>query len=212
MADTYDLVTLDEAKSVLRISSTDLTNDTTLARVITTVSRRLDRCIGPSVARLITGERQSGGFPQIELNYGPVRSVSSVVEYQATQAVTLTEASGGVEPTEGWYGERYAPDRTLYSGVIQRRIDAYPRTFWSGAGNVVCTYTAGRVSTTADVDADIKEGALIMIRNWWRSYEQSTARFDEFDVPQQNFPTFAIPKATKELLYELWQPETGFGA
>lgn len=211
MSDPYDLVTLAEAKGALRITTTDTLSDDKVARVITNVSRRLDRCIGPTVARPVNNERLDGGRSFIELAYGPVMSISSVVEYQSRTSVTLTEASPGVEPTEGWYGERYKPDPTLYSGVIVRRIDSWGRNFWSGAGNVVCSYTAGRVASTSTVPADIKEGALIMIRNWWRVYEQSTAGFEEFEVPQQNFPTFAIPNAVRDLLYELWQPETGFG-
>lgn len=212
MADPYDLLTLDEGKASLRIDVTDHLSDVLLASVITSVSRRLDLAIGPTVLRAVSSEVHSGGYPRLELRHGPVQAVSSVTEYQSTNPVPLTEQSATVEPTEGWYGERYAPDPTLYSGIVVRTISGFPARFWSGVGNVVCSYTAGRVADTASVDARIKEGARIVLRNWWRQYEQSAGGFDEFDVPQTNFPTFALPRAACEMLHDLWRQETGFGA
>lgn len=212
MADVYDVLTLDEAKSVVRISGTDNSLDTQLARVVTTVSRRLDDGIGPTIARLVTSERHSGGRHKIELYQCPVLSVSSVTEYQSTHAVNLTEETVGVEPTDGWYGERYKPQPSLYSGVIVRRLGGFNYGFWYGAGNVAVTYTAGRSTTVSLVDARIKEAAGVMLRNWWRSYEQSVGGFDEYQVPQQNFPTFGVPNAAMQILRDLWKPETGFGA
>lgn len=212
MAHVNDLVTLAEAKSTLRVSVNDTASDDIIARLITMASRRLDRCIGPSVVRAVTSEPHSGGRSRIELNYGPVQAFGQVIEYQTTTPLTLSQTVGGVEPTEGFFAERYAPEPTLYSGIIVRRIDAYERNFWTGSGNVVCSYTAGRSSSTTTVDADIKEGALIMVRNWWRSYEQSSGGFGEFDVPTQNFPTYGVPNATREMLQNLWQSEAGFGA
>lgn len=211
MADVYDLLTLDEAKDALRIDVADDRSDTLLASVITSVSRRLDTYIGPTVVRSVSGEVHSGGHPRIELRYGPVQTVGSVREFQSTNLVTLSENSATSEPTDGWFGERYAPDPTLYSGVIVRTYSGFPGRFWSGEGNVTCTYTAGRSTSTATVDVRIKEGAKLTVRNWWRQYEQSVAGFGEFDVPQVNFPTFALPRACCELLHDLYQPEVGFG-
>ncbi|HEU5394701.1 MAG TPA: hypothetical protein VFV36_07840, partial [Candidatus Methylomirabilis sp.] len=84
MADTYDLLTLTEAKSVLRIGVNDTTLDTELARVITAVSRRIDEGIGPTVVRAVTSERHQGGRSSVELHHGPVQAVGSVLEYQGT--------------------------------------------------------------------------------------------------------------------------------
>lgn len=211
MADTYDLLTLAEAKSALRIDTNDVYSDGLLASAITAVSRRLDRYIGPTVVRSVTSEVHSGGYPRVELRFCPVRTVTSVVEYHTTSATTLTEKTLGTSPSDGWWGERYVPDPTLYSGVIVRTVGDFHRRFWEGGGNVVCTYTAGRSDTTGAVDARIKEGAQLALRNWWRQYEQSTAGFEEFEVPHSNFPTFVLPKACCELLHDLWQPEVGFG-
>jgi hypothetical protein len=211
VADTYDLLTLQEAKSALRIDATDTYSDTLLAASITAISRRLDRAIGPSVVRSVSGEIHDGGHPRIELRYGPVQAVGTVWEYQTTSLQVLTENTAAVNPTDGWYGERYVPDASLYSGIILRTVSGFPTRFWSGVGNVVCTYTAGRSTSTGAVDVRIKEGARLALRNWWRQYEQSVAGFEEFDVPRATFPTYALPRACCELLHDLWQQEVGFG-
>lgn len=212
MADTYDLLTLTEGKASLRIDPNDHYSDELLAGVITAVSRRLDLAIGPTVVRSVSGEAHQGGYPRVELRYAPVQAVGQIREFQGTNPVTLTEQTTTLEPNDGWYGERYAPDPSLYSGIIVRTYSGYPARFWSGVGNVVCSYTAGRVASTSLVDSRIKEGAKLVLRNWWRLYEQSTAGFEEFEVPQSNFPTFALPRACCELLHDLWRQETGFGA
>lgn len=211
MADTYDLLTLDEAKTAVQIDLVDLRSDDLLASTVTAVSRRLDLAIGPTVVRSVSGEIHDGGHPRIELHYGPVQSVSSVQEYQTTSLVPLTENTASLNPTDGWYGERYMPDPSLYSGIIVRTVSGFNSRFWGGVGNVVCTYTAGRSTSTGSVDQRIKEGARIALRNWWRQYEQSAGGFDEFDVPRTNFPTFALPRACCELLHDLWRQEIGFG-
>lgn len=211
MSDPYDLLSLAEAKTVLRIDTQDTNNDTLLASTITALSRRLDEYIGPTVARAVTSEVHSGGRPRIELNYCPVQAVTLLREYQSTNPVTLTENTATLEPTDGWYGERYSPDPTLYSGIIIRTISGFDSRFWSGRGNVVCSYTAGRVASTTLVPDRIKESARLTLRNWWRQYEQSAGGYEEFDVPVTNFPKRSLPLAACMLVHDLWQVEVGFG-
>lgn len=211
MADTYDLLTLSEARAILDFGASDNTMDTQIASVVTTVSRRLDTYIGPVVQRSITSEVHSGGRGRIELGYGPVSTVGTVTEYQGTTAVVLTAETPGVEPTDGYYAERWAPNPALLSGVLVRRVSGQDTCWWSGRGNIQVTYTTGRSVSTGTVDSIYKEAAGLMLRNLWRSYQQSTARFDEFDTPMQNFPTFTIPKAVVELLADETQPMVGFG-
>lgn len=209
MSDPLDILTLSEAKSILAIS--DTSTDTELARVITSVSRRLDTYIGPVVRRSVTSETHSGGGSRIELNHGPVYAIASVTEYQGTTARTVTAETAGTEPSEGFYAERYIPNPSLLSGVLIRRVSGHDSCWYWGRGNVQVTYTAGRAETTGAVDPIHKEAAGIMLRNLWRSYQQSTGGFGEFDTPAQNFPTFAIPKAVVELLADEVQPTIGFG-
>lgn len=212
MADTLDVLTLPEAKAALRIGATDTTMDDDLVRLITTVSRKLDECVGPVVRRTVTAERHNGGSRSIELGYGPVSSVSTVTEYQGDTAVTLTEQTAGTTPTNGWFGERYQPDRSLYSGIIVRTYGGQAGGWWAGVGSVAVTYTAGRATATSTVDARYKEAGVLMLRNLWRPYENSVGAVDEFDTPMQSFPTFTVPRAVRDMLAEEWQIAVGFGA
>lgn len=208
--DTLDVVSLEEAKVALSIGSADDTAGADLARLITAVSRRLDDGIGPVVRRAAT-HRASGGRRILELPLGPVYSVTSVTEYQGTSAVTVTEETLGTSPSDGWAGERYDPDPTLYSGLLVRRSGGSDMCWYPGQGNVQVVYTAGRAADTSAVDARHKEAAILMLRNLWRSYETSVGGVDEYDVPVGSFPTFAVPRAVKELLAREWQTHVGFG-
>lgn len=212
MVTTYDVLTLDEAKSGLRIDDSDDIDDEIVQRLVTTVSRRLDRLIGPTITRSVTSEIHSGGHCAIELEFGPVTAITVVTEYQGTTARVLTEQTPGTQPSEGWVGERYKPNRQLYSGIVLRMVSGSRSHFYSGTDNVTFTYTAGRVADVDDVEERIKEAAVITMRNLWRSYEISSGRVDEYDVPTQNFPMFGIPNAAKQLLQDMWRPEVGFGA
>ena len=211
MADQYDVLTLAEAKHVLKFAPTDTSSDSTLTQVITAVSRRLDNAIGPTIVRSVTDERHDGGRSKIELYFSPVTAVQAITEYQSSSAKLLTEKQPGQLPTDGWHGERYRPNPRLYSGIIVRMCDDYEYRFWAGKGNVVCSYSAGRSTSTPDVDDRIKEGAALFLRSWWRAYEQSVATMGEFEVATQTFPQCAIPMATKEMLRDLWLPQTRFG-
>lgn len=209
MSDPLDILTLPEAKSVLAIS--DTSTDTELARVITSVSRRLDTFAGPVVRRSVTSEVHSGGGSRIELNQGPVYAVASVTEYQGATATAVTAETAGTQPSEGFYAERYVPNPSLLSGILIRRVSGHDSCWYWGRGNIQVTYTAGRAESTGTVDPVYKEAAALMLRNLWRSYQQSTGGLAEFDIPAQNFPTFAIPKAVVELLADEMQPMVGFG-
>lgn len=211
MADQYDVLTLPEAKHVLKIAPTDTSSDSTLTQVITAISRRLDTAIGPTIARAITDEYHDGGRTSIELFYSPVQTIGSIIEWQSGTSCVLTEQIGGSLPNDGWFGYRYKPNPRLYSGIIVRKIGEFDDRFWDGHGNVQCTYTAGRSTSTAEVDDRIKEGAALFLRSWWRAYEQSVATMGEFEVATQTFPQCAIPQATKEMLRDIWLPQTGFG-
>ncbi len=211
MAGPYDIVTLNDTKLVLGIALTNTVKDVALSRLISTVSDRLDSHIGPTIARSVTSERYDGGLDTIELRRSPAITISSVIEYQDTRPVYLAEEQPGIQPTEAWYGDRYTPEPSLYSGLLHRRLGSERYRFWSGRGNVVISYTAGRSTTTATVNPRIQEATFLCLRNMWRSYEQSVGPMSEFDVPAQSFPTFAIPKVVRQLLPDMYQSEVGFG-
>lgn len=206
MADTYDLVSLDEAKKVLGVKGA--AQDAQLAIYITAVSRRLDKACGAIVSRTITSELHSGGAPSIRLDH-PASAFTSVVEYQGTAGITLTRETPGTAPGDGYLAERHAPDRSLFSGRLKRRSGGFGGCWWAGEDNIAVTYTAGRYANTAAVDARFKDAAFIVLRNLWAAEEPSVESTGEFDTPGGRFPRFAIPNAARQLLRDEWREIRG---
>ncbi len=200
MSDPYDILTLAEAKAALSVGSFDTGQDDLLAAVITTASRRLDECVGPVIKRSVTSETMTARGCHIELSMGPVTAVSSVTE----NGVTLSASD--------WYAEPYRPNPTLYSGIIVRRAGDYPIGWLTGLGFVKVGYLAGRFASTTTVEAKYKQGCALILKNLWRTYENAVGTVDEYDVPHESFPSFAVPRAVRDLLAEEWQTPAGFGA
>lgn len=207
MSNAVDILTLDEGKSILQIATLDTEEDDILARYITAVSRLLDQRVGPTVSRSCTAETYNGGKLYIRLRQRPVLSITSLVEYSATTPFTLTAATVTSQPNYGYLADAYPPDPTLKSGKIWRRSGNANIGFAPGQLNVLATYSAGRYSSTTQVDARFKHAAGICLENLWRDREQTVTQFGEFDVPAASFPTFALPRAVTDLLADeiYWQ-------
>lgn len=193
-----DVLTLVEAKEIVDLTGTD-EFDAELQTRVTAVSTRLDQLIGPVVSRSIAGEVHDGGYGSVFLEHYPVLSVTSVTEYDGATARTLSEESPGTQPTDGYLSARYKPDPTLRSQRIYRRRNGSDERFPAGRLNVEVSYDAGRFATTADVGQRYKIGAALMLKNLWRSQQSSVGELGQFDVPQSNFPTFAVPRAVREM-------------
>lgn len=205
-ADTFDVVTAAEVTPFLSFSSAP----TTLEAAITAVSRRLDEACGAIVTRGEVTEYHDGGHGTVRLKH-PASAFTSVTEYQGSSAVTLTRETVGTEPADGYYAEPHAPDRTLFSGRLVRRSGGKDYGFYAGRGNVAVVYTAGRYADTASVDRRFKEAALIMLRNLVGASEPTTVTLDEFDTPGGRYPTFAVPNAVRQLLWDEWREIPGVG-
>jgi hypothetical protein len=207
LSNAIDILTLAEAKGVLRFNSVDTEEDDVVARYVTAVTRLLDQRVGPTVARSVTSELHSGGRCYIRLRQRPVRSITTLVEYTATTPSTLTAASVTSQPNFGYLADPYAPDATLFSGKVWRRSGNSNTTFAWGQLNVAATYSAGRFASTTSVDERFKHAASLVLENLWRDREQSVGQVGEFDVPILSFPTFALPKAVADLLSDeiYWQ-------
>lgn len=199
MSDPLDLLTLAEAKQAISVAATDVSRDTQIAMYITAVSRLLDQRAGPTVARTIT-ESHNGGGSFIRLRLKPVRSITSITEYISTTPTVLSATTAGTQPANGYLAEPYRPDPTLYSGKVRRVTAGHDLAFACGRLNIVAVYSAGRVQSTTSVDARFKEAAGICLENLWRERQQSARRFDEYEVPVQSFPTFALAKGAADLL------------
>jgi hypothetical protein len=202
-ADPLDLLTIDEAKQWLAIGVSDETKTSSLEMAITACSRKIAANVGPIITGTVTAELHDGGDTSFFLRQTPVYSVTQVVEYDATVAATLT-AESNTSQTINQY------QVNTNNGKITRRETNTTARFPTGMNNVSVSYVSGRYLTTATVDDRYKEACGIMLRNVWRPFEQSVGQVDQFDVPQSNFPRFAVPNAVKELLADQWRSGSGF--
>lgn len=203
---TTDVLTLDEAKRVVDLTGST-TQDTELQARITTVSERLDKLIGPIVVRTVTGERRDGGYRSVFLRHYPITSITSVTEYRGTTATSLSEETLDSHPVDAYLAGQYTPDPSLLSQRLYRRRNGDDEHFARGLLNIEVSYEAGRFADTASVGERYKNAAALMLKNLWRSQQSSSGEFGEFTVPQSNFPTFAVPKAVREMLQgEIQQP------
>ena len=197
MADTYDLLSLAEAKATLGQSASATDLDTTIASYVTAVSRVLDENCGPLVQRTVTAEKYSGdGSSILRLRQQPASSITSCTEYQGTVAVTLTVETIGTAPSAGCMLD---PD----TGLLYRRAGGWDYSWYPGRGNITVTYTAGRYANTAAVDARVKRAAGMLLRHLWAIDKGSgNMMFGEVDMP---IPMgFAIPNRVREMLSDFW--------
>jgi hypothetical protein len=202
MADTYDVLSLTEAKRAVKVPEDSTAQDTKLAMYNTAVSRAMERTFGPIVQRSVSAELHDGGCSTIYPDLWPIASVGTLIEYDTGGSLVLTAESVSSYPVNGYIlaGENLH-GTVAYSKII-RRDSGGDSSYPHGRRNVSVTYVAGRAATTAAVDAQFKLGASLFLKNVWRAEEQSTVEVDEFEVPVNNYPRFATPNAVKELLHE----------
>lgn len=202
MAQTWDLLSDAEARQVLNVGTPDTTKTAALARAISAVSDRIASAVGTIVYGTVT-DYFDGGCSTVWLRQ-PVAQVVEVVEYDALAAATLTAETNTSKPTTGYYCG-------TINGELVRRDGNADSYFPRGRNNVLVRYVVGRAATTATVPDRYKEAAAITLKSWWRMYEAGAGRVNEYDVPQASFPTFAVPKAAKELLADEWRTGSGIG-
>lgn len=199
-----DLLSDTEARAVISMGAADSSKADALTRAITAVSTRLAASCGTIIQGTITGELHDGGQSYVYLKASPVVSVTTVVEYDGTTAGTLTAETNSSKPDASYHVNKV-------NGKLYRRHTGGDVRFIYGRQNISVTYVAGRCADTASVSPIFKEAAAITLKNWWRMYEAGNAVVQQYDVPQASFPTFAIPKAAKELLGNEWRTGSGIG-
>lgn len=211
MADPRDILTLPEAKRVLRIAPTDTSEDDELEIYITAASRGMDQHFGNTVALSVTDELHDGLNPsgkgyrdKVILRHRPVISIATVTEYRNGSPTTLVQETVTSQPGDAFLGDRYDPDPTLFNGIVRRRGSGYAEGYEPGRQNIAVTYTAGRVQSTSQVDPRFKRACGMVLANLWREREPGVVTQDEFEVPHQSFPAFFIPNAARMLLAEEW--------
>ena len=193
MADTLDLLTLDEAKRAINLPLADTTHDTELAGYITAVSRRIDAMCGPVVIRDVDDEVHDGGLGMVFPRFTPVATITSVVEHASTTATTLTAETNATKTANDY-------TVALDGYVVYRRASGSDSTFPEGRSNVVISYTAGRYADTASVDPLFKQAASVFLAHLWRFEQgQGSATFGAFEEGL-GIPTFGTPNAVRDLL------------
>jgi hypothetical protein len=206
VADTYDVLTLVEAKASLK-KHTSALDETTLASWVTAASRRLDTLVGPIVRRSVSEELSGEAETTLYLRYFPNTAISSVIEYSGAIGSELVEETRGAL-VDGYLAEPYSFDPTFLGNELHRRIGGVDASWASGRRNVVVTYIAGRYADTASVDPLFKRSCGLMLINAWRSLENTTVEQGDYDIPISSFPTFAVPRAVRELLKDQLQDPT----
>lgn len=206
---TNDWLTQNEADDILGIGSTDTSEDTELVAMVTAISERLDRAVGPVVARAVTDELHDGGERTIRTRLRPIYSTPGITltEFDGAAANTVAaETFGDVADQYGYLLEPSA-ETGLYSGVICRRSYGSDARFPAGRSNIKVSYTAGRVANTAAVPARFKLAAKVTLENWWQMVRPTGVETipGELDAPIGSFPKFAIPNAARQILEDIWQ-------
>lgn len=191
MADT-DLLALAECQDKLGVSGdVDLV---ILQGYITAASAKVDSLCGPVVARSVT-EQIDGGTPTITLSDVPVLDISDLQEWDGTSVTSIAEELPFAFPVPIIPTNGYIVD--LRSGVVRRRQSGSDGWFPAGRSNVLALYQAGRVDTTADVPAQFREAAFMIVDRLWRLYQAtgtSTYGTDGW------VPARAVPPMVDELL------------
>lgn len=172
MPDTLDILTLVEAYDAINdpasASAGSGANDDRLARLITAVSRRIDKLCGPVVVRDVT-EYHDGWQSDLDnlrtsvfLRETPVYSVTTVTEYNFGTPLVLDAETASNLP-----GNAYLLDSRGHLAELFRRAAGTDMWFPYGRRNIVVAFKAGRYLTTADVDMLFKSTAGIILRRLW---------------------------------------------
>lgn len=198
-----DVLTSAEAKAVLR-QGASTANDTEITALITAVSERLDKAVGPIVTRTITADTYDGTVsgrgvysPRgdwdtrgvvIQLRSWPVGAITTVTENGTTLAST-----------------EYYIDAEI--GQLYRLASGHDYPWSPGRDNIAVTYTAGRYADTASVAARYKQGAIMLLQHLWRTRTWSTTGVGtgDFQVPTVAFPAYGIPNAVAEWFGGEWR-------
>lgn len=188
------LLTLAETRLHLNLPVADDSHNTEIQGFIDAAAPVIEDVVGNVTGTTYTAEEyDSHGLAFIVLRHVPVFSVTSVVEYWANTAYTLTPVA---DPS---LGVAYSYTIDLGSGrIVRRDSNAGTRNFPIGPGAVRATYVAGR----ATVPANVRLGALELVRhNYQMSQQGGRPAFGGASEDVSWTPSgFAIPTRVYEWL------------
>lgn len=160
------LVSLEEIRDHLRMSSTDHAFDARLLRLLDGITPVIENITGPILQRFYQNETYDGGNNFITVRHRPLIEVHSVVEYRGPIAYTLVQVPS---PDLGTiYSYEFQPSGRLTRRTVGGGVTAFP----PGFDTVVVTYTAGQVV----VPGNVKEATLRMMDLHFQRPELSGGR------------------------------------
>lgn len=182
------ILTLADARTACRIAAADTTNDSDLTTTyIPAVAVVCEDQAGPILAVSGLTWTVDGGRTFVVLPSKPT-AIASVTE-------TGVALAAGVDYTVN-----------LRAGIITRGSTQTPYVFLPGQQNVVVTYSAGYAATTADVTANHRLAARIILRQMWQADQQGTGAGRQIngagvDLDTVSTPSgFLVPRRAYELL------------
>lgn len=193
-----DVITEDEAKAGLNIPLSDTSQDTELAQVITAASRWLDDLVGPVVTRAVTETHQKPSNP-IYLRQPPALGVTSVTEYSSGTGTVLTAEAVSTAGGYLWNTNDH---------TVSRR-SSFTDTDWTGQA-VVIVYTAGRYTSTANVDPRFKDACVTILQYLWQQRGTSPQRAYDPETAQayggSTWSAKGVNTQVRQMLVDEWVP------
>lgn len=201
MSDTFSvlasdpgfIISLTEARAGLGVAVANTAKDEDLRTFMAAATPIIEDIVG-AVLNTPRVETHDGGSPQIVLLWGPVISVTSIIEsYGSTFQRTLTAQDVFTPGSGDAFG--YTIDQLL--GTVTRRATGIAAPFAAGRRNIQVTYVSGR----NPIPPNILLATRRLVRHLW-SQEQQSFRPNVLSVAEPMTVTpsgFAVPAAVVEL-------------
>lgn len=157
-----DIITLDQARTSLRLPTGQTVDDGDLSDLITSATACMEDLCGPIIAHTCD-EWYDGGRSTIMLVNTPLTAVTAVVEISGTYIRALTQ-----EPLDGGAGDAYGYTIDLLSGTLIRRATGVASPFISGRRNIHVTYTSGR----SPIPVNLQRATRRLVRWLWQTEMQ----------------------------------------
>lgn len=183
------VVDLTSVKRQLKIVN-DTSTDDELVGYIEAATEQIRDIIGPVFAETHV-EYFSGGSTELSVDWKPLQSVTSIVEYMGNNAYQITEQPLGAQTSN--YG--FTADYT--TGELTRRTFGGGAVQWaSGYKNIKVTYVSGLTS----IPFSVRLAALELIQHWWNSMSRQQHSRGRGQLDESPSMAFAVPWSVEEKL------------
>lgn len=168
-ATAYDLVSLSEIKSYLKISATDTSKDNLLQGWISDVSRSIEAYCGNKIRKQqVLDEIHNGdGTSELWTMFSPITDI-----YGATDNDKLASVQYRNSPLDAWANLASDARTLLIDPNEEQFIELYDAVFPVGRSNIKVSYYAGY----DPVPGDIKNVCLEMAAMMWKESNQGDNR------------------------------------